>query len=625
MKTLTFAAVLILAAVCARAEVVKVDVTARQDVPKYGYERITGRVHFAVDPKNPRNAIIVDLDKAPRQADGRVVFTSDVLILKPKSGGNGVAVVDVVNRGNPTAFRLNRPETGDVYGDGFLMRRGFTIICIGWEFDVPVREGAIRADMPVATDITGVVRAAFTLDRPDTTYTVGDVAPYKPVDPDGADSVLTVHDGQSATFQTVPRNQWKIAGNVVTMTGGFEPGRNYVLAFKAANPPIGGLGFAAVRDVAAWAKHTSGALAPATYTIGFGVSQTGRFLRDFLYEGFNTDEQDRQALDGMVAHIAGSARLDLNRRWATPTGLGMYSATAFPFADAAQKDPISGVTDGLLDNPRARQHQPKIFYTNSAVEYWGGGRVAALFHLTADGSRDVMLPANVRTYFITGSQHGPSAFPPPPGAGQQKPNPTDHNYPLRALFVAMDKWVREGTVPPPSQYPQLDKGTLVKVSAVAFPAIPGVQSPRTLTGGFRAPNTLVTGGAGGGSALPLVVPQVDKDGNETAGIRLPEVAVPLATYTGWNFRNTTVGGTAQLVSLMGSYIPLARTKAERDARHDPRPSIAERYASRDAYMDRIQKTADALVTGGYLLAEDVPGVVKRAAEHWEFATHDVKP
>jgi hypothetical protein len=230
-----------------------------------------------------------------------------------------------------------------------------------------------------------------------------------------------------------------------------------------------------------------------------------------------------------------------------------------------------------------------------------------------------VLPANVRTYFFAGNQHGPSAFPPPEGQGQQKANPTDYWWNMRALVLAMDRWVREGTEPPPSQYPQLGNGSLVKAATVAFPAISGVQSPRTLTPGLRMSTELAPGSAGAGAPLPFLVPQVDVDGNERAGIRLPEVTVPLATYTGWNFRNSRIGGTDQLVSLLGSYIPFAQTKTEREARHDPRPSIEERYASRDQYMDLINKAAAALVKDGYLLAQDVPSVTKRAADHWELA------
>jgi hypothetical protein len=625
MKITIFALVACLVSASSFAEVTTVEVTSRTDIA-YGYEQITGKVHFVVDPKNPLNAVIADIDKAPKNADGKVEFTADLLALRPKTGGNGVALVDVVNRGGTTFLRLNRTAGANLVGDGFLMKQGFTVIAIGWEFDVRARDGVIRIDVPVATDngapITGMVRAAFTPDRRDINYTVGDSAAYAPVDVNDPDATLKVRDGQSGKFETIPRGEWKMAGNVITLQKGFEPGRNYEISYKAANPPISGLGLAAVRDVTSHAKYT--AQNRVKYAIGFGVSQSGRFLRTFLYEGMNTDEKGRQVFDGVMAHIAGGARLDVNRRWATPTGLGTYAATAFPFADMAQKDPVSGVTDGLLDNARARQNQPKIFYTNTGVEYWGGGRSAALVHTTADGAKDIALPANVRTYFFAGNQHGPSAFPPPEGQGQQKANPTDYWLNMRALSVAMAKWIVDGTAPPPSQYPQLGNGTLTKAAAVAFPNIPGVQSPRTLTAGLRMSSELAPGSAGAGAPLPFLVPQVDADGNERAGIHLPEVSVPLATYTGWNFRNSRIGGTGQLVALLGSYIPFAPTTAERATKHDPRPSLEERYASREKYMDMIGKAAAALVKDRYLLADDVPAVTKRAADHWELATREAK-
>jgi hypothetical protein len=626
MKITTFALTACLLAVSSYAEVVRVEMVSQQDIPEYGYVQMIGKAHFEVDPKDPRNAVIADIDKAPRNAAGKVEFTADLLTMWRKSDdGNNVALVDVVNRGNTTAFRLNRTAGQNLVGDGFLLKQGFMIICIGWEFDIAARNGTIGITVPVATDggapITGTVRAAFTPDRRDTTYRVNDVTAYAPIDVDDPGAVLTVRDGLSPKVQTIPRQEWKIAGNVLTLEKGFEPGRNYELSYKAANPPVSGLGLIAVRDITAFAKHE--AQKHVKYAIGFGVSQSGRFLRTFLYNGMNTDEKGRQVFDGVMAHIAGAARLDVNRRWATPTGLGTYAATAFPFADMAQIDPVSGVTDGLLDNPRARTNRPKIFYTNTGVEYWGGGRSAALIHTTAGGGKDITLPANVRTYFFAGNQHGPSAFPPPEGQGQQKANPTDYWWSMRALVVAMQKWVSDGTLPPPSQYPKLSDGTLVKLPAVSFPNIPGVQSPKTLTAGARMSSELAPGSAGAGAPLPFLVPQVDVDGNERAGIRLPEISVPLATYTGWNFRNSRIGGTSELVALLGSYIPFAQTKADRAAKRDPRPSIEDRYASREQYMDRINAAAAALMKAGYLLADDVAPVTKRAADHWEFA-HETK-
>jgi hypothetical protein len=389
------------------------------------------------------------------------------------------------------------------------------------------------------------------------------------------------------------------------MTGGFEPGRTYAIAYRASNLPVEGLGLAAFRDTASWVKHQPDALARARHTIAWGSSQSGRFLRTFLYYGFNADERGRQVLDGVMAHIAGAARLSINERAATPNALSMFTATAFPFADRAERDPISGRTEGLLDNDRARQHQPKVFYTNSAVEYWGGGRSAALVHTTADGSADVTPPDNVRVYFLTGTQHSPARFPPKAGGGQQADNPVEYWWTLRALLTAMDRWVRQGAAPPASQHPRLSDGTLVRADRIAFPALDGVKSPRTIPGGRQ-----------GNEMLPFLVPQVDADGNERAGIRSPEVAVPLATYTGWNFRNPSTGGSAYLVNLMGSTIPFARTSAERARTSDPRRSVEERYPTKESYVAAFRQQADALVKGGYLLADDVPQVMRRAEEQW---------
>jgi hypothetical protein len=271
----------------------------------------------------------------------------------------------------------------------------------------------------------------------------------------------------------------------------------------------------------------------------------------------------------------------------------------------------------LLENPRARAHQPKIFYTNTPVEYWGTGRVAALIHATPDGAADLKLPDNVRLYFFAGTQHSPGRFPPAMGAGQQLDNQVDYTWTLRALLLAMHKWVSAGTPPPASAYPTLADHTLVKADAISFPALPGVASPRALTAGPRIENPWIAGGAGRGAALPLLVPAVDEDGNERAGIRLPDVAVPVATYTGWNFRHPSTGAPGELVSLLGSSIPFPASRPARQAARDPRRSIDERYATRDDYLERVRAAADALVLRGYLLVDDVERIIQRSSDTWD--------
>ena len=620
-----------------RAEVTRVEIARRADLGLSGYEKIVGTIYFAVDPKDPRNRTIADLDKAPVNAAGRVEFSSDLYILRPKAPrGNGAALVDILNRGNKVALSgFNRggspdPQSDADLGDRFLMRFGYTLVWVGWEFDVPDRPMAMRIRVPVATDggkpISGIVRARWTANARATEFVVNDLARYDATDPAGADSRLVACAELLATScAEVPRAEWRVTGHTVTVDRGFEPGRTYEVAYRAANPPVAGLGFAAIRDTASWLKHQPDAVAPVRYAYGYGSSQSGRFLRSFLYEGFNTDEKNRQVFDAVFAHIAGAARLTLNERWAKPVALGLYDSTAFPFADASVDDPLSGARDGLLANPRVGAHAPKVFYTNTPVEYWGAGRSAALIHTTPDGSADRGLPPNVRVYFIAATQHSPSRFPPAVSNGQQEDNTVDYWWAMRALLLALHKWVKEGVEPPPSLYPRLQDGTLVPASKIALPAIPAVASPRALTAGRRAANRLLAGGAGAGASLPLLVPEVDDDGNERGGIRLPEVAVPLATYTGWNFRKPDLGSPGALVPLIGATIPFPATRADRAKTKDPRRSIEERYRSQDEYLAQVQKVLDDLVIKGYLVYDDEPMMLQRATDEWDLFVTERSP
>ena len=620
-----------------RAEVTRVEIARRADLGLSGYEKIVGTIYFAVDPKDPRNRTIADLDKAPVNAAGRVEFSSDLYILRPKAPrGNGAALVDILNRGNKVALSgFNRggspdPQSDADLGDRFLMRFGYTLVWVGWEFDVPDRPMAMRIRVPVATDggkpISGIVRARWTANARATEFVVNDLARYDATDPAGADSRLVACAELLATScAEVPRAEWRVTGHTVTVDRGFEPGRTYEVAYRAANPPVAGLGFAAIRDTASWLKHQPDAVAPVRYAYGYGSSQSGRFLRSFLYEGFNTDEKNRQVFDAVFAHIAGAARLALNERWAQPVALGLYDATAFPLADASVDDPLSGARDGLLANPRVGAHAPKVFYTNTPVEYWGAGRSAALIHTTPDGSADRGLPPNVRVYFIAGTQHSPSRFPPAVSNGQQEDNTVDYWWAMRALLLALHKWVKEGVEPPPSLYPRLQDGTLVPASKIALPAIPAVASPRALTAGRRAANRLLAGGGGAGASLPLLVPEVDDDGNERGGIRLPEVAVPLATYTGWNFRKPDLGSPGALVPLIGATIPFPATRADRAKTKDPRRSIEERYRSQDEYLAQVQKVLDDLVIKGYLVYDDEPMMLQRATDEWDLFVTERSP
>lgn len=595
------------------AEVTGVDIARRSTVGASGYEKIVGTVRFTVDPKNPRNKVIADIDKAPVNAAGWVEFSADLYVLRPldASRSNGVALVEVVNRGRKLALGgfdrggSNDPETEADLGDAFLMRQGFTLVWVGWQFDVRRQGGAIGIEVPTAKGVTGIVRAEFTPNERAAEQTVADLVAYTPADPGSSETTLTVRDGMFGRRDLVARDRWTLSTNTITLKGGFEPGRTYEIAFKAKDLPIAGLGLAAFRDVASWIRHAPDAVVRAQHAIAFGSSQSGRFLRTFMYYGFNTDERGAKVFDGVWAHIAGAGRLSLNERGATPNALSMWTATSFPYADSAERDPLTGTVEGLLDNERARGNQPKIFYTNSSVEYWGGGRSAALVHTSPDGKKDLALADTTRVYLLTGTQHSPARFPSRVSTGQLMDNPVEYWWTLRALLVSMERWVRHNEAPPASRYPRISDGTLVAAANVSFPQLNSVQGPHAISPARQH-----------GKALPLLVPQVDEDGNERAGIRTPEIAVPVATYTGWNFRNASIGGAQHPVNLLGASIPFTRTAAERQSGRDPRRSIEERYPSAERFLATSRAAADQLVKGGYLLAVDVEPMMARMKAHW---------
>jgi hypothetical protein len=639
MRTPAIVLCIALASVSARAEVTKVTIAARTPVANgqtYGstgaYEKLTGTIEFALDPRDRHNARIVDLQYAQRGPDGRVRFSTELYVLRPVDAakGNGVLLFEVANRGRKgTLGRFNRargsddPTTAADLGDGFLMREGYTLVWIGWETDVPAP--AMRMDAPLV-QLPDSARDRLTVPlhvnrRSPETFLVdepGGRPPvrYPPVDPNDPASTLTVRDRQWDRATTIARDKWRFLTDAnglpkVALDGGFEPGRMYELTYRPSGARAAGVAHAAFRDAASAFRFRTDLPVQGRTAYVFGASQSGRFLREFLYQGFNVDERDRRAFDAVWPHISGTGIGPFNERFAMTTLGGGFGANRFPFTDLPQRDK-NGKTDGLLSVYGAAQ-QPKVFYTNTSVEYWGQGRAAALTHTTIDGRQDATVPDNVRIYLLAGTQHGEAAFPPTASNGQQQNNPTPQGNVMRALLRGLDQWVRAGKQPPASQHPRVADRTLVAVSALKFPAIPTLRDPRTI----EAPRRVTENGFG--EPMPFLVSQVDEDGNEIAGIRVPEQSVPLATTTGWNFRAESVGNPTVIYPLLGSYMPLARTRAERDAKGDPRRSIEERYAGKDDYLRRIDAAAAALVKGGYLLDEDLPNVRERAASHWDFA------
>ena len=620
------------------------------------YEKVAGTVFFELDPGNPRNRVITDIDLAPKNARGRVEFSADLFILAPQepTRASGSVLFEISNRGNKgllTTFNRGTPAADPIrdehFGDGLLMRNGFTLVWVGWEFDVP----GLKVTPPIATlngsPLVETIAAQVVVDAPTNEAVFSDVPLYQPFDMNDETATLTVRDTVWSARVTLPRRGWRFvlpagAGTGrcavmpcprVSMAAGFEPGRIYELKYRASNPPISGVGLAAVRDVASAVKHGKQLPVNGKYLHVYGSSQSGRFLRLFLYEGFNLDEQGRRVFDGMMPHIAGAARADFNSRFSQAVGLDQFGALRFPFAAATERDPVSGRADGLLAKywlPSTSSHLfdeanwdrvPKIMFTNSSVEYWGTGRAAALVHTDPDGQRDLPGPENVRVYHFAGTQHGPAAFPPRPalgdgpnarGIGAQLPNPTPHTIGLRALVLALDRWVRDGVPPPPSKHPRLSDGTLTLVSNLKWPALKGVVSPKSIPEPRRAAVDVPSG------AWPFLVPQVDEDGNEIGGIRLPDQAVPIGTLTGWNFRTPSSGNPNAIVPLLGSLIPFAKTAADR--RGDPRKSLEERYRGKADYLGRVTEAGLTLVKQGYVLREDLPYLLERAAAGYDWAT-----
>jgi hypothetical protein len=615
-------AVLFLVPGSAFAEVSKVTIASRTPVADgqaFGstgaYEKLVGTIDFTLDPADRHNKAIVDLEHAARGPDGKVHFTADLFVLQPvdPGKGNGVLLFEISNRGSKGLLaRFNRartsddPTTAEQMGDGFLMREGYTLVWVGWQFDVaPPR---LRIEAPAA-NVSGRVKVSTIQNETRTDATLNDLpGSYVPVDPNDPTATLTVRNLFRDQPTELPRSSWRFAPPSDTgrarliLDSKFEPGRVYEVDFAATGSRVAGVGLAAIRDAASAFRYRTDLPVRGRNAYVFGISQSGRFLRQFLHDGFNIDEHDRRAFDLVWAHVAGAGQGSFNERFALP-GYSSFPATRFPYTDDQQVDG-AGHRDGLLARYPAAL-QPKVIYTNTPVEYWGQGRAAALTHTSLDGTRDLTLPDNVRSYLLAGTQHGEAAFPPPPGQGQQLGNPIPQGEVMRALLRAGHRWVTRNIAAPPSSYPTLRAGSLTTPGKLRFPTLPGVTAPRLVEPPL--------------APLPFLVPQVDSDGNDIAGIRVPEQAVPLATTTGWNFRAERLGNPTTIVALTGSYIPFARTRAERVTNGDPRPSIEERYKTRDDYLSRIRAAAKSLVKSGFMLEEDVELSVQRAERHWDWA------
>ena len=632
------------------------------------YEQITALARFAIDPKDARNRVIVDLDLAPKNADGKVEFTADVVILAPKdpAKGNGAIFYDVNNRGNKLALGMfNRPPGGpgpeakNPAGDGFLMRKGYTVVWSGWIGELLPGDGRLllqsrRNRARTGGLVKGIVRQETSADSKVKSMPLSrrpNHGSYPPTRDGEVKAVLTkrMHEKDERTI--VQREKWKLTrlplrevkdsvpGTLpeirLELDGGFEPGVLYELVYEGEGSLVQGVGLASVRDLISFLRHDASDKNPLRTDAGkpainralcFGVSQSGRFQRHLLHEGFNEDTQGRIVFDGLIPHVAGGGLGFFNHRFAQPNRHNgshedhLYPADVFPFTYGPSTDPFTKKTDSILGRYAKSKVQPKVMHTQSAAEYWH--RAGSLVHTDPLGTKDAEIPDNVRIYSFGGTQHGPAAFPPGKGISDNYANFADYRPFLRAPRHRPRQLGPRRQGPARSIYPQDRRQhprRAERIKAVGFPAIPGVRFPTVIQqpslndyGPLFATKRIITiEPPKVKSDYKVLVPKGDSDGNDLGMLLPPEVATPLGTFTGWNLRRKEVGADGALTNLQGSFIPFPI--AEKTA--DPRPTVQKRYANVKIYRGDLDDACGRLIQSGYLLAEDrdhaLPGVWHR--------------
>ncbi|QDT32334.1 alpha/beta hydrolase domain-containing protein [Thalassoglobus polymorphus] len=652
----------------AQAEVTRVEIAERKSFAEghqFGqtgaYELVSGRLYFDVDPLADANSRVCDIDLAPRNPAGRVEFWADFFLLKPvdSSKGNGCLLYDVHNRGSKLALWTfndaeitSSPSTMAHAGNGFLMREGYSVLWTGWNGDV-VDDGTGRllAGLPIAknsdgTSITGLNYVEILVDEPKESQEFyfspwGTSAGYPTVDLHDSTAKLTRRASRSAEASLVPRDEWAFAevegGKVVPhstslyVKEGLKPGWIYELVYTARDPRVSGLGLAGLRDAISFFRYNPRTAEAATdnplsgmcdRAIIFGISQSGRLIHHFMYEGLNNDVKGRTVFDGAVIHVAGAGKGLFNSRFGMATVYGtqlrnnLLPADFFPFTPTLQADRLTNAKGDTLARLRSQGELPKIFFVQTSTEYWS--RAGSLLHTDVEGVRDLDLEENARIYLIAGAQHL-GATSTDRTICRYMRNPLKHRGPvLRALLKSMDDWVAREAEPPASEYPRIDDGTLVSVQEFQsqFPTIPGVETPAVCYQPLRlnlGPRWQTEGIADivppiVGKPYQTLVPAVDEDGNELAGIRLPDVAVPTATYMGWNLRDEAYGAAGSLADLHGGYLPFSATRQVGDSR----VPLNERYRTHEEYLAKYSTAVVSLWQQRFLLAVDAMSMLSEA-------------
>ena len=609
------------------------------------YERVRGTYKGTLDPADARNKVIVNIDKAPRNAQGRVAHEAEFFILRPVDAQRGSAKIlyDVVNRGRKgmharfmdassgSLADTNDPKTLADAGNGFLLRRGYTLVWSSLDPDAPRSNNSMSLPTILATNdgapIERVIRDEIVAETRVRAPASKDAPQWKTLrlsheaaSSDQSKARLTARRAEADPRVEIPASRWKYASarEIALLPEGTnpEPGTLYEIHYPAKNPKVLGVGFAAVRDLISFLRNDRSDGNPAgtaiRYTFAYGSSWSGRFLRDFIHLGFNQDESARKVFDGVLSHIAGGGGVFLNYEFGQPVRTSTqhedrtFPETQFPFSTARMTDPYTEKTDSLFRNDG---FDPLLIETNTSTEYLQKG--ASLLTTDPQGSRDIELPANSRVYLIAGTQHGGTAgMRPTFGSCTNLNNPHNPNPALRALLVALDEWVSEDKHRRRRARRASPMQRLVRPAQLRLPSIPGMQRFIAMND-IRLLKDWIKPDVDAGKVYGARVPNVDADGNETPGIRLPDIAVPLATHTGWNLYKTPFPE-GELCDRDGSYFPFAATRAQREARNDPRLSLEERYGSHAEYVRRVEKAAGDLVNERLLLEEDVTLLVERA-------------
>ena len=586
------------------------------------YERIDAIAEFAVDPDEPRLDAIVGVDDAPVNAEGDVEFSANVTILKPAdpARASGLLFYEIANRGrsiSPILLNLapgaSVPDKAADAGDGFQMLRGDTIVWSGWQADVA--PGLFRITLPVLEGKTGLAREQVVFDRLEDSSTLALKFPMASLDPSAMRvTVQAEPDAPAVPLPFVIDNESQIT---ITRSKDHDAGAIHEVVYTAKNPVPAGLGFAAVSDLNSFLRGLPGheAMPPLKnirHTVVMGISQSGRFLRDFLYHGFNADGLGRKVFDGAMVHVAGSRKLFLNYPFSQPGRYSRqheehdYPGDQFPFSYAMSTDPLTNRSDSVLARCEASKTCPKLMHSDSSTEFWQAR--SALITLGPDGA-PLTMPENVRLYGLASVPHLNTwtARPTENASCLFAFNPLSPAPVMRALYDAMAKWVEGSGLPPESRFPSLADGTLVPHDGFTMPLMAGVhlKPPYNVV---RVENHTAVPPLHG-AAYPAFVPAVDQDGLETGGIRLPAVAAPAATYLGWNLRRKGYAEGA-LCGLAGSYIPLPRSILAEDGRKP----FAQRYETKQAYLAAVEGAAKDLIKAGYMLEADMGLVVERAKE-----------